>query len=202
MATRQAACHCGQLRLEVAGEPFAISICNCLACQRRTGSAFGMQAGFKSDQVRILGRFSDPRAVVGTGATALRGRQVRCRGEQGPRARRGAPGPAVPLLQPRVLREPGGPERRRRRAPPPGDRHVGGLSRHGERGFRLRPDPRRAGVPGSDPLARAAPRPRRSRQLPQLWAISAPYESARRRIAPGATPVVRLKARANAASER
>ena len=51
MATRDAACHCGQLRLEVDGDPFAVSICNCLACQRRTGSAFGMQAGFKADQV-------------------------------------------------------------------------------------------------------------------------------------------------------
>jgi hypothetical protein len=59
MATREAACHCGQLRLEVTGEPFAVSICNCLACQRRTGSAFGMQAGFKGDQVQVLGRFSD-----------------------------------------------------------------------------------------------------------------------------------------------
>src|SRR5881397_3262022 len=59
MATRHAACHCGQLRLEVAGDPFAVSICNCLACQRRTGSAFGMQAGFKADQVHVVGRFSD-----------------------------------------------------------------------------------------------------------------------------------------------
>ncbi len=59
MATRAAACHCGQLRLEVTGEPFAVSICNCLACQRRTGSAFGMQAGFKADQVEIFGRYSD-----------------------------------------------------------------------------------------------------------------------------------------------
>jgi hypothetical protein len=59
MATREAACHCGQLRLEVEGEPFAVSICNCLACQRRTGSAFGMQAAFRPDQVEIAGRYSD-----------------------------------------------------------------------------------------------------------------------------------------------
>ncbi|MFL5972571.1 MAG: GFA family protein [Gaiellaceae bacterium] len=58
MATREAACHCGQLRLEVTGDPFAVSICHCLACQRRTGSAFGMQAGFSSDQVDVAGRFS------------------------------------------------------------------------------------------------------------------------------------------------
>lgn len=59
MANREAACHCGQLRLEVAGEPFAVSICHCLACQRRTGSAFGMQAGFRADQVHVAGRFRD-----------------------------------------------------------------------------------------------------------------------------------------------
>jgi hypothetical protein len=59
MANREAACHCGQLRLEVSGDPFAVSICNCLACQRRTGSAFGMQAAFKVDQVQVAGRFND-----------------------------------------------------------------------------------------------------------------------------------------------
>jgi len=59
MATREAACHCGQLRLQVAGDPLAVSICHCLACQRRTGSAFGMQAGFNADQVQVVGRFSD-----------------------------------------------------------------------------------------------------------------------------------------------
>jgi hypothetical protein len=57
MSTREAACHCGQLRLEVTGDPFVVSICHCLACQRRTGSAFGMQAGFNAGQVEIHGRF-------------------------------------------------------------------------------------------------------------------------------------------------
>ena len=59
MATQEATCHCGQLRLTVDGEPFAVSICNCLACQRRTGSAFGMQAGFKAEQVTVEGRYND-----------------------------------------------------------------------------------------------------------------------------------------------
>jgi hypothetical protein len=36
MATREAAFHCGQLHLEVEEEPFGVSICNCLACQRKT----------------------------------------------------------------------------------------------------------------------------------------------------------------------
>jgi hypothetical protein len=59
MATREAACHCGQLRLEVEGDPFVVSLCHCLACQRRTGSAFGMQAAFRPDQVQLAGRHSD-----------------------------------------------------------------------------------------------------------------------------------------------
>ena len=59
MATREAACHCGQLRLHVDGDPFVVSICHCLDCQRRTGSAFGMQAAFRREQVEIDGRYSD-----------------------------------------------------------------------------------------------------------------------------------------------
>jgi hypothetical protein len=59
MATRAAACSCGQLRLEAAGDPIAVSLCHCLACQRRTGSAFGIQAAFTSEQVHVAGRFSD-----------------------------------------------------------------------------------------------------------------------------------------------
>jgi hypothetical protein len=59
MATREASCHCGQLRLEVTGDPFVVSLCHCRACMRRTGSAFGMQAAFKADQVRVDGRYSD-----------------------------------------------------------------------------------------------------------------------------------------------
>ncbi len=34
-------------------------MCHCLACQRRTGSAFGIQARFSAEQVRISGRSSD-----------------------------------------------------------------------------------------------------------------------------------------------
>jgi hypothetical protein len=63
MPTREATCHCGQLRLEVDGDPFVVGICNCLACQRRTGSAFGMQAAFEPPQVSILGRYSTYRRI-------------------------------------------------------------------------------------------------------------------------------------------
>jgi hypothetical protein len=55
MATRRASCSCGQLTVEVKGDPVRVSICHCLACQRRTGSAFGMQARWPREQVRIEG---------------------------------------------------------------------------------------------------------------------------------------------------
>jgi hypothetical protein len=34
-------------------------MCHCLACQRRTGSAFGIQARFTSDHVRVVGSYRD-----------------------------------------------------------------------------------------------------------------------------------------------
>lgn len=59
MTPREAACSCGQLHLTVEGDPIRISMCHCLACQRRTGSAFGIQARFKARQVGVVGRYSD-----------------------------------------------------------------------------------------------------------------------------------------------
>lgn len=56
--TRIASCNCGQLRAEVEGDPVRVSVCHCLACQVRTGSAFGVQARFHPDQVRVTGRRS------------------------------------------------------------------------------------------------------------------------------------------------
>ena len=46
MTTRTAACSCGQLRIEVQGEPRGVGVCHCLACQRRTGSVFAALASF------------------------------------------------------------------------------------------------------------------------------------------------------------
>lgn len=55
MHTRRAACSCGSLRVVVEGEPVRVSICHCHACQKRTGSVFGVQARFPEDRVRIEG---------------------------------------------------------------------------------------------------------------------------------------------------
>ncbi len=56
MATREAVCSCGQLRAEVDGDPVRVSVCHCLACQRRTGSPFSMQARWPREAVRITGK--------------------------------------------------------------------------------------------------------------------------------------------------
>jgi hypothetical protein len=59
MSTRLASCSCGQLTAQVVGEPVRISICHCLACQRRTGSVFGQQARFLREGVSISGVSSE-----------------------------------------------------------------------------------------------------------------------------------------------
>lgn len=56
---REASCSCGQLRLAVEGGPVRVSVCHCLACQRRTGSAFSYQARFPAERVQIEGRHTD-----------------------------------------------------------------------------------------------------------------------------------------------
>ena len=59
LITRHAACSCGQLRVEVDGDPVRISVCHCLACQRRTGSAFAAQARWPAERTRISGDHTD-----------------------------------------------------------------------------------------------------------------------------------------------
>jgi hypothetical protein len=55
MTTRTATCSCGQLRVIVEGDPVRISVCHCLACQQRTGSAFGVQARWPRERVTTEG---------------------------------------------------------------------------------------------------------------------------------------------------
>lgn len=55
MTTREAHCSCGALRVTVEGEPVRVSICHCLACQRRTGALFSAQARFARAKARISG---------------------------------------------------------------------------------------------------------------------------------------------------
>lgn len=52
---RTASCSCGQLNIACEGEPLRVSVCHCLACQRRTGSAFGSAAFFARDDAVVTG---------------------------------------------------------------------------------------------------------------------------------------------------
>jgi hypothetical protein len=55
MTQRSAACSCGQLQARVTADPVRVSVCHCLACQRRTGSVFGAQARFAAGAVSVQG---------------------------------------------------------------------------------------------------------------------------------------------------
>jgi hypothetical protein len=57
MSSRTASCSCGQLRIEVEGEPRGVGVCHCLACQRRTGSVFAALASFAAP-CKVFGRFT------------------------------------------------------------------------------------------------------------------------------------------------
>lgn len=59
MTTRTASCSCGQLSLTVTGDPIRVSVCHCLACQRRTGSTYGAQARFAAAHVTAHGRSTE-----------------------------------------------------------------------------------------------------------------------------------------------
>jgi len=54
-AVRGGRCACGAVRYETTGAPRRISVCHCKACQRRTGSAFGIACYFPRAAVRVLG---------------------------------------------------------------------------------------------------------------------------------------------------
>lgn len=67
--TRTAACRCGQLTVTVEGEPVRVSVCHCLECKRRSGSAFSAQARWPDAQVKIAGRFNQWSTTGDSGGT-------------------------------------------------------------------------------------------------------------------------------------
>ena len=56
MTERTASCRCGNLKATVTGEPVRVSVCHCLDCQKRSGSAFAVQARWPQDRLQIEGR--------------------------------------------------------------------------------------------------------------------------------------------------
>lgn len=71
MTHRVATCPCEQLRVECAGDPVRVSVCHCLACQKRSGAPFAAQARWPEDQVRMIGRFSEWSRVGDSGGRAI-----------------------------------------------------------------------------------------------------------------------------------
>jgi hypothetical protein len=55
MTARTASCRCGQLRATITGDPVRVSVCHCLNCKKRSGSAFAVQARWPKRQVSIDG---------------------------------------------------------------------------------------------------------------------------------------------------
>ena len=70
MTTRTASCRCGQLRATVTGEPVRVSVCHCLNCKKRSGSAFAVQGRWPAQQVIIEGKSKDHAMVADSGNSA------------------------------------------------------------------------------------------------------------------------------------
>jgi len=71
MITRTAKCSCGQLRVICEGEPVRVSVCHCSECQKRTGSAFGAQARWPRERVRIDGPSTEYVRIADSGNTVF-----------------------------------------------------------------------------------------------------------------------------------
>ncbi len=52
------------------GEPVRISVCHCLACQKRSGSAFAAQARYADGQVRLTGAYREWSCTGDSGSQA------------------------------------------------------------------------------------------------------------------------------------
>jgi hypothetical protein len=57
-ADRVATCWCGQLQARCTGDPVRVSVCHCLDCKKRSGSAFAAQARWPDESVEMTGQFS------------------------------------------------------------------------------------------------------------------------------------------------
>jgi hypothetical protein len=69
--SRKASCSCGQLSAVAAGEPVRVSVCHCIACQRRTGSVFGAQARFREQSVFVSGESRKYERTAESGHTLI-----------------------------------------------------------------------------------------------------------------------------------
>src|SRR5437764_12977777 len=52
--TNEGGCVCDAVRYRTNGMPLRVTACHCTMCQKRTGSAFGVGAYYKAEQVHKL----------------------------------------------------------------------------------------------------------------------------------------------------
>jgi hypothetical protein len=55
MTEHRASCQCGAVRVSSQNDPDFTLVCNCVACQKKTGAAFGGGAFFKLKDVQFSG---------------------------------------------------------------------------------------------------------------------------------------------------
>lgn len=78
MLYRSAKCTCGQLKVVTKAEPIRVSVCHCQECQRRTGSAFGVQARFDKTDVEIVGDVKSYTRRGDSGGTVTQSFCIQC----------------------------------------------------------------------------------------------------------------------------
>ncbi len=67
MTTHSATCQCGALSASFEGDPDFVIVCNCKACQRRTGAPFGTGAYFKKSSMTVTGQTNTWARTADTG---------------------------------------------------------------------------------------------------------------------------------------
>ena len=65
--THEATCGCGGLRVTTICDPDLVIACSCIACQRRTGSPFGVGAYFRKEAVSASGEAGNFTRVADSG---------------------------------------------------------------------------------------------------------------------------------------
>jgi hypothetical protein len=70
VSERTGTCPCGQLSATCTGDPVRISVCHCLNCKRRSGSAFAAQARWPDDRVRLTGEHKQWQQAGDSGGVA------------------------------------------------------------------------------------------------------------------------------------
>jgi len=71
-------CACGTIRYEIPGEPFFMNHCQCLDCQRKSGTGHGSYLTFAADGVKLSGEATHWDIVADSGKVKTRAFCPRC----------------------------------------------------------------------------------------------------------------------------